>query len=179
MARLSEVRAHGPAVLRARWELRHVTRLGTRVRLYGHPVVTNNGTMWIDDRVRISSTVATTELVSEPGGLLHIGEGVFVNHGTSIAASRLVRIGAETQIGSHCMLIDNAFHHVDPARRNERPPSEPIELGRNVWLGARVIVLPGVTIGEDSAVGAGSVVTKDVPPRTLVAGIPARPIRSI
>jgi acetyltransferase-like isoleucine patch superfamily enzyme len=77
------------------------------------------------------------------------------------------------------MLMDNAYHFVVPERRLERPESRPIILERNVWLGARTIVLPGITIGEDSCVGAGSVVTKDVPPRTFVAGAPAQHVRSL
>jgi acetyltransferase-like isoleucine patch superfamily enzyme len=176
---LADARLHGPAVARARWSFRHVDSLGQKVRVYGRPLVYNHGEMRIGERVRVSSTVATTELVTEPGGLLDIEPGVFINYGTSVSASLHVRIGADTQIGPHCMLIDNAFHHVEPERRNERPPSAPIVLEPNVWLGARVIVLPGVTIGRHSCVAAGSVVTKDVPARTLVGGMPARPIRSL
>jgi maltose O-acetyltransferase len=77
------------------------------------------------------------------------------------------------------MLMDNDFHRIEPERRLERPDSAPIVLEANVWLGARVIVTRGVTIGEGSVVGAGSVVTSDVPPRTVVAGVPARVIRTI
>jgi acetyltransferase-like isoleucine patch superfamily enzyme len=61
----------------------------------------------------------------------------------------------------------------------ERPASEPIIVEDNVWIGARSILLPGVTIGRDSCVGAGSVVTTSVEPRMLVAGVPARPIRAL
>jgi maltose O-acetyltransferase len=77
------------------------------------------------------------------------------------------------------MMLDNDFHRVEPERRLERPPSAPIVIGENVWVGARVIVMAGVTVGDDSCIGAGSVVTADVPPRTLVAGVPARVIREL
>ncbi len=174
-----DARLHGPAVIRARWHLRSATSVGPKVRLYGKPLISNRGEMVIEERVRLSAAAATLELVTEPGGRLVIEAGTFINYGTSISASLLVQIGADTQIGTHCMLIDNAFHHVEPERRNERPESQAIILGRNVWLGARVIVLPGVTIGADSVVAAGSVVTKDVPPRTLVGGVPARIIREL
>ena len=75
--------------------------------------------------------------------------------------------------------MDNDFHRLEPERRLERPPSRPVVLGSNVWLGGFVIVLPGVTIGDDSVVAAGSVVTRDVPPGVLVGGVPARPIREL
>ena len=98
---------------------------------------------------------------------------------SNIAATKLIRIGAYSLLGPYCMLMDNSYHFVEPERRLERPESQPIILEPNVWLGARTIVLPGITIGEDSCVGAGSVVTKDVPRRTFVAGVPAQTIRSL
>jgi maltose O-acetyltransferase len=77
------------------------------------------------------------------------------------------------------MIMDNNFHRLEPERRLETPPSAPVHLGENVWLGGRVIVLPGVTIGDHSVVAAGSVVTHDVPERTIVAGVPARIVRTL
>jgi maltose O-acetyltransferase len=126
----------------------------------------------------LCSTVATLELVAD-GGRLEIGARTFVNYGCSIAATQLVRIGQDCKIGKHSILIDNNFHCVEPERRNERPPSAPVILENNVWLGARVIVLPGVTIGADSVVGAGSVVTRSLPPRSLAVGLPARVVRQL
>ena len=77
------------------------------------------------------------------------------------------------------MIIDNAFHRLEPDRRMERPESGPAVLEENVRLGARVIVMAGVTIGADSAVGAGSVVTRDVSPGSVAAGVPARVVRDL
>jgi maltose O-acetyltransferase len=176
---LSEIRLHAPRVLRAHLYLRRVDVVGPNVRVYGRPSVTNHGRIVIGERVRLSSTIATTELVAEAGGVLEIGPRSFVNHGCSMAASRLVRIGADAQLGPHCILIDNAYHHVEPDRRLERPESEPIILEDNVWLGARTIVLPGVRIGRDAVVAAGSVVNKDVEAGTIVGGVPARYIRHV
>jgi maltose O-acetyltransferase len=177
--KLRDARAHGPSVLRARWYLRRADHLGSKVRVQGRPKVVNRGRLIIGDRVRLSSTIATLELFVAPGGTLEIGDGAFINVGTSIAATERVVIGANALIGPHCMLLDNAFHHLEPERRYEVPPSAPIVLESNVWLGGRVIVLPGVRIGHDSAVAAGSVVTADVPPRTLVGGVPAKVIREL
>jgi maltose O-acetyltransferase len=180
MARsVSELWYHAHTMARARWHLRRADQLGSMVRLRGTPRVVNDGTMIIGHKVRLDSRAAAIELVAESGGTLELEERVFVNFGCNLAASKLIRIGARSLLGPYCMLMDNAYHSIDPDRRDERPDSEPIVLEPNVWLGARTIVLPGVTIGRDSCIGAGSVVTKDVPPRTLAAGVPAKPIRTI
>lgn len=176
---IGEILPNVAAVLRARWYLRSATSLGAKVRVWGRPFVRNWGTMTIGDRVRLVSTIATLELVAMPNGVLEIGPGAFINYGVSVAARRLVRIGANCSIGTHVMIMDNSFHRLEPELRNEPPESAPVILEENVWLGARVIVLPGVTIGAGSAVGAGSVVTKDIPPRTLAAGVPARVLREL
>lgn len=171
--------SNGVAVLNARWTLRSADHVGARVRLRGRATVTNRGSMSIGARVQLVSTVATLELVSERGGRLEIGERTLVNFGCSLVAMGLVSVGADCHIGPHTMMLDNDFHRVEPERRLERPPSRPIVIEDNVWIGARVIVLPGVTIGHGSCIGAGSVVTSDVPPRALAAGVPARLIREL
>jgi maltose O-acetyltransferase len=135
--------------------------------------------MVIGDRVQLISTIATLELVTEADGALEIGERSLVNFGCSLVAMKSVTVGRECHIGPYTMILDNAYHRLEPERRLERPPSRPIVVEDNVWIGARVFVMPGVRIGRDSAVGAGSVVTRDVPPRTLVAGVPAKPIRRL
>ncbi len=87
-----------------------------------------------------------------------------------------MQIGDGCQIGSYACLMDNDYHSVED--RNKPGESRPIVLGRNVWLGVRVIVLKGVTIGENAVIGAGSVVTKDIPADCVAAGVPARVIRT-
>lgn len=169
----------GRSVLNARWYLRRADEVGDRVRVRGRPVVVNHGQMHIGERVQLNSTIATLELVSGPGGTLTIGPRTLVNFGCSLVATERLEIGADCHIGPHTMMLDNDFHHVEPERRLERPPSRPIVIGANVWVGARSIIMAGVTIGSDSCVGAGSVVTSDVPPRTLVAGVPARVIKEL
>ncbi len=179
IGRAHSVWDNGRAVLAARWYLRHADEVGTRVRLRGRPSIRNDGRMIIGSRVQLVSNTATLELVSFAGGTLEIGERTLVNYGGSIAAADLVRIGARCLIGTHAIIMDNDFHHIEPERRLEFPKSRPVVIGDNVWIGARVIVLGGVTIGDDSCIGAGSLVTEDIPPRTLAAGVPARVIRSI
>jgi acetyltransferase-like isoleucine patch superfamily enzyme len=178
-ARLMDLFRNEIAVLRARWYLRSATCVGPRVRVWGHPSVRNyGGELIIGERTVLYSKIATLELLAA-GGKLEVGARAFINYGSSIAATRMVHIGADCKIGMHCLIIDNDFHRLELGRRNERPESAPIILEDNVWLAARVIVLPGVTIGTGSVIGAGSVVTKDVPPRCLAAGIPAKAIRSL
>ena len=149
------------------------------MRLWGTPLVTNEGKLYIGDRVRFSSVVSTLEVGVGREGTLEIGDRVLINHGCSLAATQLVRIGDRCNIGSQVILMDSSFHDIDPARRDEQPEPAPVILESNVWLAARVIVLPGVTVGENSVIGAGSVVTRDVPPNVLAAGMPAKIIRSL
>ncbi len=177
--RLGSVWSDGWAVARAYWYLRGATQLGKKVRVWGRPSVQARGALVVRDRVRLVSTIATTELVAGPGGTLELGESAFINYGCSIAANLLVRIGPMCSLGTHVIIMDNDFHQIDPERRNERPESRPIILEENVWVGARAIILRGVTIGAGSVIAAGSVVTRDVPPRVVAAGMPARVIRTL
>ena len=167
------------AVARARWYLRRADELGSRVRVWGKPAITVGGTLRVADRVRIFSIPVRTELAVRAGGTLDIGSQTFINYGCSISAAELVRIGPRCNIGSHVIIMDNDFHSLDPEHRLEIPPSAPIILEENVWVGVRVTVLRGVTIGAGSVIAAGSVVTKDVPPRTLAGGLPAKVIRDL
>ncbi len=167
------------AVARARFYLRRATLLGPRVRLWGRPLIHAYGNIVIGDRAKLVSTAATLELAAGAGATLDIGERCFINYGCSISASQLIRIGARSNIGTHAIIMDNGFHRLEPERRYEQPPSAPVVLEDNVWLGARVIVLPGVTIGTGSVIGAGSVVTKDIPPRSVAVGQPARVVRAL
>lgn len=177
--KVKQVWQDGWAVLRAWWYLRHSNQVGPKSRVWGRPVVQNWGRMYLGSRLRLVSTIATTELVASSGGRLEVGDGVFINYGCSIAANELVRIGDRCSLGTYVIVMDNDFHQTDPERREERPPSSPVILEENVWLGARVIVLKGVTVGRNSVIGAGSVVTHDIPEQCLAAGVPARVIRRL
>ncbi len=155
--------------------LRKCTRVGKRVRVYGRPRIHNQGEIVIGDRLLLFSHTVTSEMAAQPGGRIEIGSRVFINYGASISAHQLVRIGDGCQIGSYANFMDNDYHQVED--RSKPGLSAPIILERNVWLGVRVVVLKGVTIGENSVVGAGSVVTRDIPANCLAAGMPARVIR--
>ena len=167
------------AVLRARWYLRNATSLGERVRLWGRPIVRNHGSLVIGQRACLVSGGLPIQLTTERDGKLEIGARTFMNYGCSIIATKLISIGPNCKLGMEVLMMDNDFHQIDPVERGVRPASAPIVLEENVWLGARVIVVSGVTIGADSVVAAGSVVTRDIAPRSFAAGQPARVIRSV
>ena len=111
----------------------------------------------------------------EFGKYLSLGKDVFINMGCRFQDAGGITIGDGSLIG-HGSTIVTLNHATDPARRADMIPS-PVVIGRKVWLGAAVTVLPGVTLGDGAIVGAGAVVTKDVPANAIVAGVPARLIR--
>ena len=106
-----------------------------------------------------------------------IGKRVFINAGCQFQDQGGITIGDDVLIGPQT-IIATLNHDPDPNKRGGMIP-KPVKIGNKVWLGARVTICPGVTIGEGAIVGAGAVVTKDVPPRTVVAGVPARTIKEL
>lgn len=111
------------------------------------------------------------------GKNIHLGRGVFVNAGCKFQDQGGVYLGDRVLVG-HNVVLATLNHDLDPAHRADMLPA-PIRVGDDVWLGSGSIVLPGVTIGEGAVVAAGAVVTRDVPPRTVVAGVPARVVKEI
>lgn len=110
-----------------------------------------------------------------PGGRLILGERVLVN-GAMLHAKTEVRMGADSMIGLGARVFDADLHDLD-CETPER--TAPVRIGERVWIGSNAIVLRGVTIGDDTIVGAGSIVTRDLPARVLALGAPARPVREI
>jgi maltose O-acetyltransferase len=112
-------------------------------------------------------------------GTISIGAGTFVNFDAVMLDVAPITIGAHCQLATRVQLL-TATHPVDPGpRRIGWESAEPITLADNVWLGGGVIVCPGVSIGEDTVVGAGAVVTRDLPAGVVAAGVPARVRREI
>jgi len=107
---------------------------------------------------------------------ISVGAGVFLNFNCVILDVVAVSIGDGTQIGP-AVQIYAADHPRDPeTRRSGLEFGRPVRIGQHVWIGGGAIILSGVTIGDDAIIGAGSVVTRDVPPRGTVVGNPARPV---
>jgi len=113
------------------------------------------------------------------GFRIQVGARTFVNYGLVALDVASIAIGDDVQIGPNVQLL-TPTHPIDPdTRRAKWEAAEPIAIGGNVWLGGGVIVLPGVTIGENTVVGAGSILTRDLPPNVVAAGNPARVVRSL
>lgn len=110
---------------------------------------------------------------------LRIGEHVSMNTGCFFDLNAPITIGSHVAIGHEVMLLTTSHEIGDSDHRAGTTFSAPVTIKDGAWIGARCIILPGVTVGEGSIVGAGSVVTKDVPPNTLVGGVPAKVIRAI
>lgn len=110
---------------------------------------------------------------------ISLGEGSFANFGLMALDVAPITIGRDVQIGPSVQLL-TPTHPLDPqARRNKLEAGAPIVIHDNVWLGGGAIVLAGVTIGENSVIGAGAVVTRDVPANVVAVGNPARVIRQL
>ena len=144
-----------------------------------------------------------TEAMAEREAVVHeifgeVGEHVWLNSPLTVAVGKYVSIGSGTYANMNLTLIDDwqitigknvligpnvtlctTGHPIDPAHRQDGMYSFPIMIGDNVWLGGNVMVLPGVTIGENSVIGAGSVVTKDIPANVVAFGSPCKVYREI
>lgn len=141
------------------------------------------GARWIaiGDEVGIWRYARIEAFNGNPGeARVRIGQGTVIQPYVHIGAIQEVTIGRNCLFASHVYISDHDHDFSDPSI----PPTQggtllaaPVRIGDNVWLGERVSVLKGVTIGDSSVVGAGSVVAKSVPPRTIVAGVPARVLR--
>jgi acetyltransferase-like isoleucine patch superfamily enzyme len=115
---------------------------------------------------------------SDQGVNIRVGRDVFINHSCTLNDIGGITIGDEVLIGPRVSLITSG-HPLDPAFRRRQIVAAPIAIERGAWICAGATVLHGVTVGEDSVVAAGAVVTRDVPAGVLVAGVPACVLRSV
>lgn len=139
-------------------------RMGKGVR-----VMKNNGSVFVGDKVFLHRNVK----LSAYGGKIEIGSGSYIGDRTEIHSGESVKIGNGVNIAWDCNVLDRDYH----AFNSDEEKKSPVVIEDHVWIGARSMVLKGVTIGTGAVVAAGSVVTKSVPPCCLVAGNPAKVIR--
>lgn len=116
----------------------------------------------------------------EKNAVIEIGDGNLLSNNVAIVANQRISIGDGCQIGDMVCIYDSDFHEIAPLTRNRSAGViSPVKVGNNVWLGSRVMVLKGVTIGDNSVIGAMSLVTRSIPANCIAAGVPARVIRTI
>jgi len=165
------------ALLNAQIQMRGWARVPVSVRLRGKVYISGGGHIALGEGVTLSGHVVPIEFISHQGAHLIIGDHTFINYGASISAHKFVSIGRHCLLGHYIFIFDNNQH--DLRRHHALPPSAPVVIEDHVWIGSRVIILPGVHIGHHAAIGAGSVVTKSIPPYSLAVGNPARVVRRL
>lgn len=165
-----------PDYLRAAWLRLRGAHVGPRVRIGPHCSVCRPSSVELGRRTTLEEGVVL-KLVSD-SARLRLAEQVFVGRGSMFDVACEMSVGAGSLIAPGCFIVD----HNHGTRAGEPIWSQPcaagpVRIGADVWLGARVIVLPGVSIGDGAIVAAGAVVTRDVEAMTVVAGVPARVVR--
>ncbi len=161
-------------------------RVGKRLNMYGAvPLIFGTGRIEIGDDVHLDGR--NTWVVGSRASMdarLIIGDRVVIGYQNYFSVAKQIVIGDDTLLASNVQIYDNINHPIEPDRRLHKESitldeAAPVTIGRNVWLATGCIIMKGVTIGDGSVVGAGSVVTRDVPPNALAAGNPARVVRTL
>ncbi|WP_165177190.1 acyltransferase [Desulfovibrio sp. ZJ369] len=165
------VRAHGPVGL-LRWP-------GSSIRIGAGASLISS---W--RRATAATLAAPTRLRTfGPQAAIEIGEGAQLSGASITARSQRIVLGRQVLLAPNCVIVDSDFHAPwPPEARATQPGLEadaPVEIGDYAWIGMNCLILKGVRIGEGALIGAGSVVTRDVPPFCLAAGAPARVLRRI
>ncbi len=173
-------------LISARLGSRGTLNLGRKTRLESPLTLNGRGCVTIGERTALGYSLAPrigngANLLQarEKGSRIDIGPNCAFSNNVTIVAIMQVTVGEDCLVGDQVMIVDSDFHGIAPHLRRTPGESAPVHIGRNVWLGSRAMVLKGVTIGDHAVVAAGSLVTKDVPAGTLVAGVPAKVIRRV
>lgn len=161
-----------------------------RLTIFGPLLVINRGSMVLGDLARINSGKyknpiggdTRSSFVVKPNAALQIGVNFRMSN-SAIYCAQKITIGDNVMVGGSCKIWDSDFHPIDPVVRlatpNEGYKTAPIQIGNNVFIGGCSIILKGTTIGDNSVIGAGSVVSGNVPANEIWAGNPARFIKKL
>lgn len=153
-----------------------VSKVGTKPIVKGKMRVKNKGEITIGNNFLAKNIPLTIFIFVYPKAKLSIGDNVFINSGVDIRCTNEINIGNNVLIGQNSSISDTNFHLVEP---NNVKSNQSIVISDNVWIAQRCIILPGVHIGKNSVIAAGSVVTMNVPDNVLVAGAPAKILRKL
>ena len=165
------------ALFNAQLSIRGKARLPLSVRLFGRIRLRADGDVEFGQGVCLMGDVVPIEFISYKGSRISIGDHTFINYGSSITAYKEVRIGRHCLLGHYLLVVDRNEHGIE--QREVAPPAAPVIIEDHVWIGSHTTILPGVCIGHHAAIGAGSVVTRDIPANCLAVGSPARVVRSL
>ena len=159
--------------------------LGKGTIIYNNVIIRKGENIEIGEKCFIlpQTVLSTTLSDNNTAPQLIINDGVWIGQGCHITASNSVIIGKESLLGKYITITDNSHGSITDGESTIAPYHRPVTskgpviIGEKVWIGDKAIILPDVKIGDSAIIGAGAVVTKDVPSRTVVAGNPARIIK--
>jgi acetyltransferase-like isoleucine patch superfamily enzyme len=150
-------------------------KIGKRLDVIGRPFIHGRGQIFAGTDLCLRCLVFPIEIYAQENAVIKIGNHVFINQGSTISAANSIEIGDYTIIGDQTTIYDTDWHGWD-----ELPvKTAKVSIGKHVWIGAKSIILKGVSIGDNSIIGAGSIVTGDVEKNTIVAGNPAKKIKVV
>lgn len=149
------------------------------------PIISGYGSVYVGDRVLFSGHVSfavSYKVNADP--VIEIGNDVYVGYATCFSSAERITLGNNILIAAGVHIYDNNNHPLDPQARRENKPVEkeniaPVTIEDDVWIGSNAVILKGVTVGRGSIVAIASVVSKDVPPMSIVAGNPAKVVKRI
>ena len=164
--------AIGKQSLNADWQLRKVKSVGKHPVVLGRPRIDATDLV-VGDNFAVWSAHRQTLITG--WGRIRIGDRCFVNSGVIVFSACEITLGDDVALANEVYVMDSDSHGVEGRPVKE----EPVRIGDGTWVGARAIILPGVTIGRRCLIAAGSVVSKDIADDTLVGGNPARELRKL
>jgi acetyltransferase-like isoleucine patch superfamily enzyme len=140
------------------------------------PDINNEGEIFIGVACSFRSFRLRQHITVRKNAELKIGDYSFLNDGVNLCATGSIVIGHHAKIGDMTFIYDTDFHQISPDLPTRHAP---VFIGGNVWIGANSMVLPGAMIGDHTVIAAGSIVTGEIPPKSLAAGSPARVLRKL
>ena len=175
--RVGKARSYVTDLARARMYLRGADEVAADVRVIGRPIIENAGRLVLGDRCIIRSIVAPVQIATLADGTITVGSDTHINSGSSLCAHSRIDIGDRVLVAPYVSIYDTNFHEVYD--RNAVPVARPVVIEDDVWICTKATILPGVRIGRGSIVSAHALVTSDVPPFTVVSGVPAQVVRQL